>query len=71
MPGNTIVINNNAEYKWYVGDSKMDELIKWLDENGELLGGKGLGNPETTEKEKENAVQNCEEVGKEAVQNNK
>lgn len=34
MPGNIIRINNSSELDWYVGDSKMDELIDWLDENG-------------------------------------
>lgn len=32
MPGNTIRINNRDELSWYVGDSKMDELIGWLNE---------------------------------------
>ena len=32
MPGNDISINNSIFY--YVGDSKMDELIEWLDKNG-------------------------------------
>lgn len=32
MPGNIITINGIIEY--YVGDSKMDELIKYLDEYG-------------------------------------
>ncbi len=32
MPGNQIVINKIIEY--YVGDSKMDELLAWLDNNG-------------------------------------
>jgi hypothetical protein len=32
MPGNQIVINKGIEY--YVGDSKMEELIAWLDSNG-------------------------------------
>jgi len=32
MPGNQIVINGAIEY--YVGDSKMDELLAWLDNNG-------------------------------------
>lgn len=32
MPGNIIIINGVAEY--YIGDSKMDELIKFLDEHG-------------------------------------
>ena len=34
MPGNTIKINKRAELEWYVGDSKMDELVKWLEKNG-------------------------------------
>ena len=34
MPGNTIKINNHDDLEWYVGDSKMDELINWLNENG-------------------------------------
>lgn len=32
MPGNIININNAIDY--YVGDSKMNELVKWLDTNG-------------------------------------
>ena len=32
MPGNQIVINKAIEY--YVGDSKMEELLMWLDSNG-------------------------------------
>jgi len=32
MPGNTVVINN-ALY-WYVGDSKMEKLLKLLKEIG-------------------------------------
>ena len=32
MPSNQIVINKAAEY--YVGDSRMEELLKWLDING-------------------------------------
>ena len=32
MPGNTIVINNKLS--WYIGDSKMPELIRFLEENG-------------------------------------
>lgn len=32
MPGNQIVINKAKEY--YVGDSKMEELLTWLDSNG-------------------------------------
>lgn len=34
MPGNTVIINNSKELEWYVGDSKMDELIKYLDDVG-------------------------------------
>ena len=33
MPGNTIKINNSDDLEWYVGDSKIDELIEWLDKN--------------------------------------
>jgi len=32
MPGNIIKINDYLE--WYVGDSKIKELIKWLNRNG-------------------------------------
>ena len=32
MPGNQVIINKSIEY--YVGDSKMQELLKWLDSNG-------------------------------------
>ncbi len=32
MPANQIVINRVIKY--YVGDSKMDELLAWLDNNG-------------------------------------
>ena len=32
MPGNQIVINKGIEY--YVGDSKMEELLTWLCRNG-------------------------------------
>ena len=34
MAGNTIRINNFVGLEWYVGDSKMDELTAWLEENG-------------------------------------
>jgi len=34
MPGNLIVINRSKELTWYVGDSKMDELIKFLHKIG-------------------------------------
>ena len=30
-----ILVNNDIEY--YIGDSKMEELISWLDKNGEKL----------------------------------
>lgn len=32
MPGNQIVINNSIKY--YVGDSRMEDLLVWLDNNG-------------------------------------
>lgn len=32
MPANQIVINKAIEY--YVGDSKMEELLAWMDANG-------------------------------------
>lgn len=32
MPGNIISINDAIKY--YVGDSKMDDLVEWLDTNG-------------------------------------
>ena len=34
MPGNIVKINDSNEYSWYVGDSRMEELIKYLDEIG-------------------------------------
>ena len=34
MPGNIIKINNAAELEWYIGDSKMPNLVKYLDKNG-------------------------------------
>jgi len=34
MPGNTIRINESDDLDWYIGDSKMEELIEWLDKNG-------------------------------------
>lgn len=34
MPGNTIEINRAEDLKWYVGDSKMEDLIKYLDTHG-------------------------------------
>lgn len=32
MPGNIIKVNDWKQ--WYVGDSKMEELLDWLDKNG-------------------------------------
>ena len=32
MPANQIIINNSIKY--YVGDSRVEELITWLDNNG-------------------------------------
>lgn len=37
MPGNTIKINDSNELEWYVGDSRIDELMLWLDENGQKI----------------------------------
>lgn len=37
VPANTIKINNSDDFEWIVGDSKMEELIKWLEENGERI----------------------------------
>lgn len=34
MPGNTIKINSSGTLEWYIGDSKMEELIEWLNING-------------------------------------
>ena len=34
MPGNVVTINSSKNLEWYVGDSKMEELISWLNENG-------------------------------------
>ena len=34
MPGNTIKINNRNNLSWYVGDSRMNELIGWLYQHG-------------------------------------
>jgi len=43
MPGNVIVLNESIQY--YVGDSKMPELMKWLKKNGvkDRKGRKGQG----------------------------
>ncbi len=35
MPSNHILINNGLEYS--VADCKMDELIRWLSENGHTV----------------------------------
>jgi hypothetical protein len=34
MPGNTVKINNSNKLEWYVGDSLIDGLVNWLDQNG-------------------------------------
>lgn len=35
MPSNRIVMNNGGkDAEWDVSDSKMDELIEWLNTNG-------------------------------------
>lgn len=34
MPGNTVTINNSKELEWYVGDSKIEEVIATLNEVG-------------------------------------
>ena len=34
MPGNLVVINGSEGFTWYVGDSKIDELIRFLHEIG-------------------------------------
>lgn len=34
MPGNTVKINSYDQLEWYVEDSKMEELIKFLDKVG-------------------------------------
>jgi hypothetical protein len=47
MPGNQIVINNAIKY--YVGDSKMDELLMWLDSNGIKREGNPNAELQTTE----------------------
>ena len=40
MPGNQVVINSAIKY--YVGDSKMEELLAWLDSNGIKKGEENL-----------------------------
>lgn len=37
MPSNTVKINKSDDFEWVVGDSKMGDLIKWLEENGERM----------------------------------
>jgi len=39
MPGNSVKINDGKSLNWYVGDSKMDKLIEYLDKIG--IRGKG------------------------------
>lgn len=34
MPGNVIKINDSGELLWYVGDSEMGDLVKFLNEVG-------------------------------------
>jgi len=34
LPSNIIRINGAKELEWYVGDSKMEDLIKYLNEVG-------------------------------------
>ncbi len=34
MPGNTIIINNSKGLEWYIGDSKIPKLIKFLKKYG-------------------------------------
>lgn len=34
MPGNIVTINNSKELQWYVGDSKMPEVIDCLNKVG-------------------------------------
>ena len=31
MPGNIVQINHTKELEWYVGDSKMESFIRYLD----------------------------------------
>ena len=35
MPSNIIQVNNSNELTWVIGDSKMDDLITYLNEIGE------------------------------------
>ena len=34
MPGNIVIINKSEDLEWYVGDSRIESLISFLDENG-------------------------------------
>lgn len=34
MAGNTIMINNSKNLEWYVGDSKIEKVIKLLNKHG-------------------------------------
>lgn len=34
MPGNTVKINDSEQFEWYVGDSLIDGLVNWLEQNG-------------------------------------
>jgi len=34
MPGNTIKINNYDGLEWYIGDSRIDQVIELLDKVG-------------------------------------
>ena len=40
MPGNIVKINNNDKLEWCIGDSKIDFLVKWLNENESKSGEK-------------------------------
>jgi len=35
--GNSVKINNLKNLEWYVGDSKINELMQWLNDNGKLI----------------------------------
>ena len=56
MPGNMIKINDSDDLSWYVGDSKMEELIKWLSENGYREAGYTCNKPYIAHLEKESEV---------------
>jgi len=34
MPGNLISVNDSKDLTWYVGDSKIEKLIEFLDKVG-------------------------------------